>query len=249
MTPSRPLNKWQLRFCEEYVIDLNATDAYTRAGYKSKNKKSAGAASARLLADGRISARIAELQKLRGERTETDADMVVKQWRAIALADPNDLMEFRRVCCRHCYGEGHRYQRTPAEREAAFAAHVAKHEKKDELPLFDEMGGVGFNATLPPVPQCPECFGEGEGKAYFKDTRELPIPARLLYGGVKVTKEGIEVRINSKEKALEMLARHNGMLVDRGEVSGPGGAPIAVQHSGELKLTPSEAYMAMLGGK
>lgn len=218
------LNEQQERFCLEYLIDLNGTQAYKRAGYKVKDDAVAAAAAARLLGNVKVAEKIASLQAERGARTTADADMVVEQWRAIALADPNEIMEFRRVCCRFCHGKGHKYQRTPAERERAMAEWLAKKAAAENdarakpVPDFDELGGTGYDTRKAPHQDCPECHGAGEGMAHFHDTRKLSAAARFLYGGVKVTKEGIEVKINSKEKALEMLARHNGMLVDRSKV-------------------------------
>lgn len=240
------LNDKQIRFVEEYMLDLNATQAYIRSGYAVKNETVASVNGARLLADARVQSLLAERMSARADKTETDAEMVVRQWLAIATADPNDLVEFRRNCCRYCYGQGFRYQRTPAEREKDLASWVLLHEKKNPAPPFDEQGGVGFNPTREPNPDCPECFGEGYGEAFFKDTRRLPVPARLLYGGVQMTKDGIKVLLNSKEKALEMLARHNGMLTDKTELSGPDGGPIKQEVA--ATMTPSEAWLRLIKG-
>ena len=49
----------QARFCEEYMIDLNATQAAIRAGY---SPKTANEQAARLLANVSIQNRIAQLQ-------------------------------------------------------------------------------------------------------------------------------------------------------------------------------------------
>lgn len=49
-TPKQtPLTKLQRRFCEEYIIDLNATAAYCRAGYTPKSDESAAQASSTML--------------------------------------------------------------------------------------------------------------------------------------------------------------------------------------------------------
>ena len=64
----------QKRFCEEYLIDLNATQAAIRAGYA---KRSARQIASRLLTNDDIRAYIAELQKERMVRTEITADYVL----------------------------------------------------------------------------------------------------------------------------------------------------------------------------
>ena len=74
----------QERFCEEYLIDLNATQAAIRAGYSEKTAYSAGQ---RLLRNVEIQNRIAELKAERSKRTEITQDRVVKELAAMAFAN------------------------------------------------------------------------------------------------------------------------------------------------------------------
>ena len=60
----------QARFCEEYMIDLNATQAAIRAGY---SPKTANEQAARLLANVSIQNRIAQLQAEQSRRTGVSA--------------------------------------------------------------------------------------------------------------------------------------------------------------------------------
>ena len=64
----------QQRFVEEYLIDLNATQAAIRAGYSEKTANEQGS---RLLANVSISEAIAEAQNKRTERTEITQDYVL----------------------------------------------------------------------------------------------------------------------------------------------------------------------------
>ena len=64
----------QKRFCEEYVVDLNATQAAIRAKY---SPKTAQEQSSRLLSNVMVKAEIARLQAERSQRTSVDADWVV----------------------------------------------------------------------------------------------------------------------------------------------------------------------------
>ncbi len=66
----------QARFCEEYMIDLNATQAAIRAGY---SPKTANEQAARLLANVSIQNRIAQLQAEQSRRTGVSADRVVRE--------------------------------------------------------------------------------------------------------------------------------------------------------------------------
>ena len=64
----------QRRFVDEYMIDLNATQAAIRAGYSERSAASQGE---RLLRNDEIAAAVAEAQKDRAERTEVTQDRVL----------------------------------------------------------------------------------------------------------------------------------------------------------------------------
>ena len=85
---SRGLTPKQARFVEEFVLDLNATQAAIRAGYAESGARTEGA---RLLAKANIQARIAELQAERSRRTDIKADYVLR--RLVREADAGDLAE------------------------------------------------------------------------------------------------------------------------------------------------------------
>ena len=57
-------------------------------------------------------------------------------------------------------------------------------------------------------------------RVIIKDTAELTEQQIRAIAGIKEGKFGIEVKLNDKEKALELLGRHLGMFKDRVEVSG-----------------------------
>ncbi len=75
------------RFVEEYLLDLNASAAYLRAGYKSKNPDVLGH---QLLSAPEISAAIQVMMAERSKRTEITADMVVRELAAIAFGAATD---------------------------------------------------------------------------------------------------------------------------------------------------------------
>ncbi|MFO0315294.1 MAG: terminase small subunit [bacterium] len=77
----------RLAFVREYLVDFNATQAATRAGY---SKKTAGSQAHELLKRPDIQAALAEGQKRLAEKTETDAEWVRKQLKAEAT----DYSEF-----------------------------------------------------------------------------------------------------------------------------------------------------------
>lgn len=64
-------------------------------------------------------------------------------------------------------------------------------------------------------------FAEIKGRCVIiKDTSGLSEQQIKAIAGIKEGKFGIELKLNDKEKALELLGRHLGMFKDRLEVSG-----------------------------
>ena len=64
----------QQRFVDEYLVDLNATQAAIRAGYSAKTANEQGN---RLLANVSVQKAIQEAMSARSERTKIDQDYVV----------------------------------------------------------------------------------------------------------------------------------------------------------------------------
>ncbi len=72
---SGKLTAKQQSFCEEYLIDLNATQAAIRAGYSVKTAKDIGCQN---LAKLNIASYIAELKAERSKKTKIDAAYVLE---------------------------------------------------------------------------------------------------------------------------------------------------------------------------
>lgn len=83
-------DKQQL-FCEEYLKDLNATQAAIRSGY---SKDTAGAIGFENLTKPVIQDEINRLQSKRSERTAISADRVLKELARIAFYDPKKIMSW-----------------------------------------------------------------------------------------------------------------------------------------------------------
>lgn len=80
----------QQRFVEEYLIDLNATQAAIRAGYSEKTAKSIGQEN---LTKPDIQKAIEEAQSKRTEQTQIDAAYVLKRLVEIDQMDVLDIMD------------------------------------------------------------------------------------------------------------------------------------------------------------
>lgn len=72
----------QQRFCEEYLVDLNATQAAIRAGYSEKTAQEQGSQN---LSKLMVRARIEALQKERSEKLSIDAEWVLR--RLVSISD------------------------------------------------------------------------------------------------------------------------------------------------------------------
>ncbi len=81
----------QARFVEEYLIDLNATQAALRAGYSPKTAYAQGA---RLLQKPDVAEAVDAAIQERTERLEIEADDVVLELRRIAFSDIGDYVEW-----------------------------------------------------------------------------------------------------------------------------------------------------------
>ena len=145
----------QKKFIDEYLVDLNATQAAIRAGYKEKAAYRTGAENLR---KPQIQREIQKRMQERQQRTEVTQDMVVKELAAIAFAKATDYVEIR-------------------------------------------SNGV--------------C-----GTVVIKPTTDLSDQQIGAIAGIKEGANGIEIKLNDKEKALELLGRHLGMWNDKLKVDG-----------------------------
>ena len=77
----------QKRFCEEYLIDLNATQAAIRAGY---SPKTAEQTASRLLRNVKVQEYIAKRQKELSRSTHITQERVIKELALIAFSNNAD---------------------------------------------------------------------------------------------------------------------------------------------------------------
>lgn len=214
------------KFAREYVKDHNATRAAIRAGYSERSAYQTGHV---LLKHLEVREHIAELERKAAKALEIEHHDILKKLWDQATADVNDLVRVEHRACRYCHGAGHKFQwKTEREyREAVddFLLNVAGGNHKALIALGgtidaggrvpgmpDNDGGYGFDSTASPAPECPECNGEGITTVQTSDTRQAL--AHPLYDGVKQTKDGIEIKIADRGKALEQVARHLGFFND-----------------------------------
>lgn len=175
-----------------------------------------------------IARRQAENAKQIADEFKISASDVFRRLQLIAFADAGEFVGLRQGCCRYCWGTDGLYQRTHSEMATALAAYKERESKVKEgqvLPAFDLQGGDGYNEHRDPNPKCGDCHGHGVTRPYAKDTSQVSESARALYAGLKVTREGIEVKFHSQEKALELVGKQLGMFVENVDVKS-GGKPL-----------------------
>lgn len=137
---------------------------------------------------------------------------VLRHWHEIAIADPGEISQMRRCCCRHCWGERFLYQWRDID-EYDRAAEKALADGKPQ----PEYGGLGFIDNDDPNPDCPRCAGEGVADVYLADTRDIIGPSRRLIAGVKKSKFGIEIIMRDQDAALKNLAAFHHLAVSEQE--------------------------------
>src|SRR4051812_24518347 len=144
------LNDRQRRFVEHYLVDLNATQAAIRAGYSAATANQIGA---RLLANVKVAAALAEAQAARSKRTEVTQDRVLLELARVAFGDPRRVMS---------WGPGGVRLRPSAEladEEAAIVAEVGETTTKDggslRVKTVDKLGALRL------LGQHLGMFGEG----------------------------------------------------------------------------------------
>ncbi|MDE6838733.1 MAG: terminase small subunit [Acutalibacter sp.] len=134
------LTEKQKRFVQEYLVDLNATAAAQRAGYKDPN------IGRQLITKNNVSAAIQEAIDKRRNRVEITQDRVLQELAAIAFAKGTD-----------------------------YASIIS-------------------------------------GVVMTNDTQELTQDQKAAIVAIKQTKEGVEVKLGNKLKALELLGKHLGVF-------------------------------------
>lgn len=84
------LTEKQQRFVDEYLVDLNATQAAIRAGYSIKNADKIGS---ELLGKTRVAEAVSEQMAERSRRTGVNQDRVVRELAKIAFVNLTDIVD------------------------------------------------------------------------------------------------------------------------------------------------------------
>lgn len=221
----RKLTPSEEAFCQAILVERSDYRAYQAVFNTKGNKRGpqwANVKAREIVNRPHVAARIRELRNQAAQAAVVEIADVMREWFDIARADPNELISYRRVCCRHCYGRGNAYQWkneqefTDALVDAMDHNAQRKRNKQTERELPSKRGGTDFDHTKPPAVNCPNCKGEGVGEVHVCDTTKLSGPAAKLYAGVKVGKNGqIEILMRDQDAALLNLAKAMGAFVGK----------------------------------
>lgn len=179
------------------------------------------------------------LEKMRGlarERGINKAADVVSEMIAIHSVELTEIVQHRRLCCRHCYGVKHRYQWRDADEFAEAldiyerAQDTSKRSKKAielrQRGAPTDAGGYGYRFNLPPHKDCPKCWGEGTPDVYIADTRFLTPLQRKAIGSIKQGKEGVEVKLRDQDGSLKGAGQMMGGFKQTFVFENPDGSPL-----------------------
>lgn len=187
----KPLLEKQKRFCEEYIVDLNGTQAAIRAGYSEKSAKQLASM---LLTHANIQAYLGKLRAEQQERTKVTADRVVEELARIGFADMRHFINER--------GRVRSIQDLDTEQSPVIS------EIRTETRLVGEQLVEITKFKLHDKVQALNLLGRHLGM--FEDNVNLKVPAEI-----KVTRQVLTGRIVDRE-----FKPDNGAANDQGANNG-----------------------------
>lgn len=140
------MTKKQKRFVEEYLIDLNATQAAIRAGYSPETAYSIGSEN---LKKPDIRACIEKAMAERSKRTGINQDRIIMELAKIGLLNPKDLVDFDEATVKEEAAEEDlaaiasvRVKRFPTKDGEGIEREIKMHDKTKALELLGRHFGM-----------------------------------------------------------------------------------------------------------
>lgn len=134
---------------------------------------------------------------------------------------------------------------------AALQSEMKKRERRTEITadrVLRELAKIGFSEMTDFLeietarvlvgrdPETGEPISEIRQLVLMKDTESIPKEKLAAIAEVKQARDGsISFKLHDKKGALDSIAKHLGMFVEKREVTGAGGGPITVKFEGELE--------------
>ncbi len=162
----------QARFVDEYMIDLNGTQAAIRAGYSART---AGPGAGQLLKNIKILEAISERVTFRSVSSDIMRERVLREYAATGFANMSDFAEW----------DNDGLKLTPSDELTRDQISAVSDISMDEHSVRDREGNT-------------------------------------------ITNRKVKFKLANKQAALDSLAKHLGMFIERTEITGAGGGPIQV---------------------
>ena len=157
----RDQSQKEIRFCEEYLVDFNATQAAIRAGY---SKRTASVIASKMLRKAKVKRYIETRTKAVQQKLDISQEMIMGELATIGFSRITNYLSIREM------------------------------EKRRKVRGKMKTTTVTVLSIFP-----------------TDKIKEEHIPA---IAAIKKTKEGIELKLHDKVKALELMGRHSGMFKD-----------------------------------
>jgi phage terminase small subunit len=129
----------QKRFCDEYLIDLNATQAAIRAGYSVKSAADMGSENLR---KPQIRARIGKAMAVQSKRTGVTTDRVVRELAKVAFANSHDVIDYDDARDDTAAVASVRVKTIPTKDGPGIEREVKMHDKLKALELLGRRCGM-----------------------------------------------------------------------------------------------------------
>ena len=188
------LTEKQKRFVEEYLKDLNASAAVSRSGYNTRNTAEIGY---QLLQKENVQEYVQMLRNEQAQKAKIEVADIVRSFVNLATYDVNDY-----------------YHNT-------FTMMRYKADDKKAKRVSRKYGNVLREDEFETLPKRYRHYYYKTQK--LKEFSEMTKDQRAAIQGLKYDKYGnLIIQLSNKQQALDSLARHLGMFIDKSEVKTEG---------------------------
>jgi hypothetical protein len=204
----RPLTPTEQAFVRAYLTNgRNGTAAWLKASPSCKSANAAHVQAHHALRKPTVKALIAKEDARLAAEFNFTRDHALRKFLEVALADPSEITQMRMVSCDSCW---------------------PKEKPEDKPPGVVDIEGRAQGEPLwqEPNPDCQHCAGHGIPRVWFADTRSLSPGAKALFQAAKVTRQGIQVELQSRLEALKEAAKIIGAYGLDNEQKGRGAAEL-----------------------
>lgn len=188
------MNEKQKRFAEEYIIDLNATQAAKRSGYSQNRSQEIGY---QLLQKTEVQDYIAELRLEQQTKAKVEVEDIIRQYLALGTYDIQDYYETVYMI--------------------SYIQSDDRKGKRVKRKYGEELYPEEFEAL--PSRAKPYYYDVQRLKPFDRMTKDQ----RVAIQGVKYDKAGNKMlQLSNKQSAIDSLAKHLGMFIDKQQVEHSG---------------------------